>query len=68
MALLRHQPGDIAPWTGTYVLVGHYGEATDLAAVWRNAGERLPSFTGVADSGQFWFVQVHEANEQSRVA
>jgi hypothetical protein len=67
MALLRHQPGDIVPRTGTYVLVGHYGEGTDLT-VWCQAGQRFPTMVGAADFGPFWFVQVHEANEQARVA
>jgi hypothetical protein len=67
MALVRYQPGAVAPRTGEYALVGHYGEATNLS-VWRERGEVLPTFTGVGESGPFWFVQVHEANEAAGVA
>lgn len=67
MVLLRLQPGNTAPWTGQYSLVGHYGEGTNFS-VWCDAGERLPSVIITSDMGPFWFVLMHEADEQTRVA
>ena len=67
-AILRHALGDIAPVAGTYVLVGHYGEATNLFA-WCDKGERLPTEVAVDDSiGPCWWVEESEANQQARVA
>jgi hypothetical protein len=65
--IVRHQPGDLAPWTGTYVLVGHYGEATDVA-VWCARGDRLPLVTIAAAFGPLWFVHVDVADERPRAA
>jgi hypothetical protein len=67
MVIFRHEPGEVAHWAGVYSLVGHYGEATTYS-VWRDRGERLPTFTGPSEHGPFWFVLMHEANEQTRVA
>ena len=67
MVIVRHYPGDVAPHQGTYALVGHFGERTDVV-VQRNAGERLPLMAGPAEHGPFWFVLVEEADEQARVA
>jgi hypothetical protein len=67
MPIIRHAPGEVAPWTGTYALVGHYGECTDLAVLCR-AGQRLPVVTVTTDNGPFWFVLVDEANEGTRAA
>jgi hypothetical protein len=67
MPIFRLQPGDIAPRTGRYNLVGHYGEATTYS-VRCNAGDRLPLMAGPVEYGRFWFVLVDEANEQARVA
>ena len=41
MPVLLHQPGEVARFSSTYALRGHYGEDLGLA-VWCNAGERLP--------------------------
>jgi hypothetical protein len=57
----------MAPFRGTYVLVGHYGESTDFAVL-SDPGERLPFVTVAADFGPLWFVYIGEANEQARVA
>ena len=67
MVLIRHAPGDLAPWTGTYVVVGHYGEATDFA-VWCERGDRLPLVIVAADFGPLWFVHLDVANENVRAA
>lgn len=67
MPVVRLQPGDLAPWTGRYALVGHYGEATTYS-VRLNEGERLPLMSGPAEYGPFWYVLMDEANEQTRVA
>jgi hypothetical protein len=66
--IYRHEPGAFAPVSGIYILVGHYGEATNFS-VWRDKGERLPADIEVADNiGPCWWVEVSEANEQARVA
>jgi hypothetical protein len=65
--ILRHTPGEIVPRTGTYALVGHFGESTDFA-VWCNEGERLPLVTVAAETGPFWFVHVDESDEPARAA
>lgn len=67
MVILRHSPGENAPWDGLYVLVGHYGESTDLA-VWCDKGERLPRIVTTADIGPLWFVRQDEANQRPRAA
>jgi hypothetical protein len=67
MVIVRHVPGDDAPWTGWYALVGHYGESTDYI-VWCEAGERLPVLTGAADIGPFWYVLMDVADESTRTA
>jgi hypothetical protein len=67
MVIVRHLPGDTAPWTGTYALVGQYGESTDFA-VWCDAGERLPTVTVTADIGPLWYVLVDETHETARIA
>jgi len=66
MPILRFYPGNIAPWSGTYALVGHYGEATTYS-VRCDEGSRLPVLTVSGDHEPFWFVFAHEANELSRV-
>jgi len=65
--ILRHEPGSIVSADGVYVLVGHYGEATNFS-VRLNKGDRLPLITVAADIGPLWFVHMSEANEQARVA
>jgi len=63
----RHEPGSSAPASGTYTLVGHYGEATYLSA-WFDKGERFADIAVLADIGPFWWVEESEANELARVA
>lgn len=63
----RHEPGDIVPVSGFYILVGHYGEATSLA-VWCEQGDSLPLIATTSELGPFWFVRQHETNEATRVA
>jgi len=67
MAIFRLAPGEIAPWDGLYVFVGHYGEATDLA-VWCDRGDRLPHIAITADIGPLWYVREDEADELPRTA
>jgi len=58
MVIVRHEPGGVAPLDGTYALVGHYGEPTNVL-IWRRKGEQLPIATGgdgVVAPG--WFVLV----------
>ncbi len=54
MVIYRLAPGEIAPWSGSYRLVGHYGERTGRT-VDREAGERLPTVE-VEDDAEMWFV------------
>ncbi len=63
----RHEPGTSAPARGLYTLVGHYGEATYLAA-WFERGERFARIVTSADIAPFWWVEDSEANELARVA
>jgi hypothetical protein len=67
MPIVRLYPGDIAPHKGVYVLVGHFGENTDLV-ITREAGERLPDVTLASELGPFWFVHVSEAHEATAAA
>jgi hypothetical protein len=67
MVIVRLAPGDAAPWTGTYALVGHYGEPTSYS-VKRKAGERLPVVELMADIEPVWFVLMDEANQQAGAA
>lgn len=57
-ALIRFEAGTTAPASGTYALVGHYGEETGFA-VWCNAGEKLPlALISVQVAHPLWFHQV----------
>lgn len=67
MPIVRHAPGDTAPVSGTYALVGHFGEWTDFAVL-IDAGERLPVVTTTTASGPLWYVNVDVANERSGAA
>lgn len=68
MAIMRHAPGEPAPFPGTYRLVGHYGEVTTFSA-WRERGQPLPTFTDDdSQFGPYWFVLVDEAQENTRAA
>lgn len=55
MTIVRHFPGDEAPWSGTYALVGHYGEETGVT-VRRLAGERLPFVVVTNVEQPVWYV------------
>lgn len=67
MVVVRHYPGDEAPWDGWYVLVGHFGEETSLMS-FRKAGEQLPVVTINAELGPCWFVWVDVADQGSAAA
>ena len=67
MVILRHAPGERVPIAGRYVLVGHYGEPTDVS-IRCEAEERLPTIAVASNLGPFWFVRVEEADEGSRAA
>jgi hypothetical protein len=67
MPILRFKPGDIAPASSTYALVGHYGEATNVA-LWINEGDQLPFITVAGEYGRFWYVRVDVAHEGTRAA
>jgi hypothetical protein len=69
MAILRTKPGELVPSTGTYALVGHFGEATSIAE-WFNEGERFPHPSMVIgpDVAPLWWVEVYEANQAARIA
>ena len=61
MPIIRHLPGEVVPWTGTYALVGHYGEHTGVS-VWLHAEERLPLVLVAADvEYPVWFFLIDEA-------
>jgi hypothetical protein len=68
MVVVRHYPGDEAPWKGVYALVGHFGEPTDFAVEIRETGQRLPVVNVTAANGPYWFVHMSEANEGSAAA
>jgi hypothetical protein len=56
MPIVRSQPGEVARFSSTYALVGHYGEPVGVA-VWRNAGERLPLVAvAVEHEPPVWYV------------
>ena len=67
MPILRHAPGEIVSIAGTYALVGHYGEPTNIT-VRCEIGDRLPFVTSAVGFGPLWFHRVDEANEGSRAA
>jgi len=58
MVIFRLAPGEVAPWDGTYELVGEYGEHTGRLITLRN-GERLP-LVGAADDSELWFILLDE--------
>jgi hypothetical protein len=67
MAILRQSPGEIAFSSGTYALVGHYGEPTGFA-VGVKQGDRLPLVAVATRNGPLWFVLVVDCNEASQAA
>jgi hypothetical protein len=66
MPIRRHLPGEVAPGTGSYALVGHYGEPSGVA-VWRDGGERLPLVSADLEH-PLWFFLVDEIMEVAKVA
>lgn len=64
MPIHRHSPGEIAPRSGTYALVGHYGEPLRLT-VERIKGDRLPLAIAGKEFGELWWVLVDEAQPQT---
>jgi len=67
MPIPRFHPGQVAPVSSTYALVGHYGEATNVA-LWLDAGAQLPFITVAGEYGPFWYVRVDVAHEDARAA
>ena len=68
MPVIRSQPGEIARFSSTYVLRGHYGEDLGLA-VWCNAGERLPlTAVAVEHEAPACFIPVDESAEVIQAA
>jgi hypothetical protein len=66
VVIYRLAPGELAPWGGTYRLVGHYGERTDRAVAIK-AGEQLPLIEIDSDA-EMWFVLEDEPREASNAA
>jgi hypothetical protein len=66
MPILRHLPGEIAPRSGTYALVGHYGEVTGFA-VRCDKGDRLPLVATSEQFGELWYVLVDEAQPHTAI-
>ena len=66
MPVIRHRPGERAPFAGTYALVGHYGEAMNLT-VWADQGDRLPLLVATGPD-PVWFVRISEAEPASEAA
>jgi hypothetical protein len=66
MPVVRFQPGEQAPDSGTYVLKGHYGEDTGVA-VRVDKGERLPLATAAVEY-PLWFVLAGEPVEATKAA
>jgi hypothetical protein len=64
--ILRLTPGDTAPWTGTYSLVGHYGEPAGIAR-WFDEGARLPLATAEVEY-PVWYVLVDNADISTQAA
>jgi hypothetical protein len=62
----RLSPGDPVPWTGTYGLVGHYGEPAGIAQ-WFDKGVRLPLATGQVEY-PVWYAFVGNAEISSQAA
>lgn len=67
MAICRCSPGEIVPASGTWALVGHYGEATDFAVVCDKGG-RLPLVILTCDIDPVWFVRVDEVSSSTLAA
>lgn len=66
MVIYRLAPGEIAPWSGTYRLVAHYGERIGRTVSVKR-GEQLPLVEVEGDS-ELWFVLDDEAGEAINAA
>jgi hypothetical protein len=66
MPVVRFEPGNIAPDSGTYVLKGHYGEDTGVA-IRLDRGERLPLATAAVEY-PLWYVLVGEPTSNLQAA
>jgi len=66
MVIYRLAPGEIAPWSGTYRFVGHYGERTGRT-VKIKSGEQLPLVEVEGDS-EMWFALEDAPSEASNAA
>ena len=66
MVIYRLAPGEVAPWSGTYRLVEHFGERTGRT-VSVERGEQLPLVKVEGDS-ELWFVLEDEPGEAVNAA
>jgi hypothetical protein len=64
---LRHEPGQVVDCTGSYNVVGHYGEPVRIA-LWFNAGDRLPLVAAADVEPPIWYVLVAVPSELSKAA
>lgn len=65
-AIIRQAPGEKTHWSGTYALVGHYGDPKGFS-VKLAKGERLPLAAADAD-GPLWYVLVDISTEDVQAA
>lgn len=65
--MVRYEPGGRAPASSTYALVGHYGEATNVA-LWIDEGDRFPLITVAGEYEPFWYIEVDVAHQGTRAA
>jgi hypothetical protein len=68
MAILRHAPGERVEIAGTYVLVGHYGEATGIVPKWLDKETQFPLLGVSSEAGPLWYVRLYEAAEVTKAA
>ncbi len=61
MVIFRLAPGEVAPWAGSYRLVGHYGEWMGRT-VSAKQGDRLP-LVETEGKSELWFVLDDELAE-----
>lgn len=65
--LLRYEPGEIAPHTGSYNVVGHYGEPVRVA-LWFDKGDRLPLVAAADVEPPIWYVLADVPSEIAKAA
>ena len=66
--IMRSAPGERVEIAGMYCLVGHYGEATGIAAKWHDKGEQFPLLGVSSEAGPLWYVRLYDAAEVSKAA